>query len=101
MKFSLVIGIVFFGATASASEVRIYVSDSKDPKCLHQSDSKEVHYLLKSEEVIGAVQRYFRTEANPEQYDTALANAGLKFCGQQEEKRVFSAIVKTLDQKQP
>ncbi len=89
------------GGGALAGGVSIFVSSTRDKTCLPPLGVEEVQYLLTPSETRRALRRYFRSESNPELYDAAIVNAGLKFCGAAERSEVFRDLVAELEAAKP
>lgn len=77
--------------------VSIMVSEGKKASCLRNVGPDHDQYLLDVKETLTALGKYFRGERNPELYDAAIVNAGLKFCSEAERAPVFAWIVRQFD----
>jgi hypothetical protein len=69
------------------------VSAGKTPGCPPKTtDPEETRYVLRPKEAAAALKRYVQSKKNPKLYDAAFVNAGLRFCGKDEERAVFDQL---------
>ena len=95
--FSLVLVLVLRLSFAQAGEVKIIVSSSHDRSCLSHQAPESTEFLLDPEETKNALKRYFAHESNPELWDAAIVNAGIRFCTKSEAVNVFPTMNEALD----
>ena len=101
MLFALSLGQLCVVSTATAGGVTIVVSDDAARSCYGPAGGEELIYRLTTGETNRALSNYFSARPNPKLYNAALANAGLKFCSDEDRRKVFHFMLKVLNGKNP
>ena len=99
---SRVLPFLLFTATAWASTVNIWVTDEKAKDCpAPKTLAEETRYLLKPKDAAAALKRYVESKKNPELYDAAFVNAGLRFCSPAAALVVFKQLADAFKRNEP